>query len=452
MRQRLQNLTLNAKLITLVVAFAGAALLAIVIALLAANEVLVTAGQAVWLLGGLAAVTVAGASVSSFALRGSVGKPLAGAVDDMTVAAEEMRATSTLLARNTGEVSEQLGSTSAAVEQVSSNVSSLATGTEEMSASISEIAEQASTAAQVASEGSQRAESTAEVVQRLSVSSGEIGDAAKLIRSIAEQTNLLALNATIEAARAGSAGKGFAVVAHEVKDLASETSQATERIEETITEVQNAAQEAADAITAITEFMQRVDEGQGAIASAVEEQSATAQEMSRNVNEASVGANDISERTVDVTNESSAASERAETGFRLAEALAGSALKLRRLVGTDGGGGDDPVRAAIAAHGQWKARLEQAAHTGQSEIDPVTARANDRCAFGKWLATVPRDDRVAEVHRLHTRFHELAGEVLDLALRGQRHEAMERLSISSEFAEVSSQLTERLIQWAGRQG
>ena len=446
MLAKLHDLTLNQKLIGAIAVPTGVAVVAVLLALLAVAEVFVAPVGLTTLLGGLGVVAVALAAGIALSLRRSVGRPLAFTSGDLAVGAEEMRAGATLLARDANQVAEQLGSAAAAIEQVSSNVGSLATGTEEMSASIQEITQQASSAANVAREGAAKAEETGDVVRRLSTSSGEIGDAAKLIHSIAEQTNLLALNATIEAARAGEAGKGFAVVAHEVKDLASETAQATERIGETITQVQDAAHETTEAINGIVETIQQINENQSAIASAVEEQSATAEEMTRNVHEASSGASDVSERAANVTAASQSAGERATEAFHTAERLAGTSLQLGNVVG-DTATGDDPVRAAIAAHGMWKARLEEAAHTGRSSFDPVTARANDRCAFGKWLATQPRDQRVEEIAQLHTRFHEEAGGVLELALRGRRDEALARLDVGTTFADISSELTQKLVDW-----
>ena len=170
-------------------------------------------------------------------------------------------------------------------------------------------------------------------VASLGESSAEIGQVIKVITSIAQQTNLLALNATIEAARAGDAGKGFAVVANEVKELAKETARATEDIGRKIEAIQSDTSGAVSAISEISEVIGRISDIQSTIASAVEEQTATTNEISRSVSEAATGANDIAE---DVTRVASAASDTqqgAQTTLQSATDLSGMATELRDLVG-----------------------------------------------------------------------------------------------------------------------
>ena len=211
----------------------------------------------------------------------------------VAAAAEELSASSGQVAAGSEETSTQAGVVAAAAEQVSRNVQAVAAGAEQMGASIREIAQNSSEAAKVAAQATQMASMTNETVAKLGASSQEIGQVVKSINSIAEQTNLLALNATIEAARAGEAGKGFAVVAGEVKELAQETARATEDISRRVEAIQADAASAVTAIGQIGEIISTINDYQLTIASAVEEQTATTNEMSRGVQEAATGSGEI---------------------------------------------------------------------------------------------------------------------------------------------------------------
>ena len=209
--------------------------------------------------------------------------------------AEELTAVSTQMAANAEETSAQANVVSAASEQVSKNVQTVATGVEEMNSSIREIAKNATESARVAGQAVSAAEVANKTISKLGESSSEIGKVIKVITSIAEQTNLLALNATIEAARAGEAGKGFAVVANEVKELAKETAKATEDIGHKIEAIQADTRGAVDSIQQIGKVIAQINDISNTIASAVEEQTATANEMSRNVSEAAKGTAEIAQ-------------------------------------------------------------------------------------------------------------------------------------------------------------
>jgi methyl-accepting chemotaxis protein len=209
--------------------------------------------------------------------------------------AEELETVSDRMSANAEETTAQANVAAAAAEEVSKNVQVVATGTEELNASIKEIAKNAQEAAEVGTNAVQMTASTTATMGKLGASSLEIGNVIKVITSIAQQTNLLALNATIEAARAGEAGKGFAVVANEVKELAKQTAEATEDIGQKVEGIQADTREAVEAIDQISWIISKINDIQNTIASAVEEQTATTNEISRNVTEAAKGAAEIVE-------------------------------------------------------------------------------------------------------------------------------------------------------------
>ncbi len=240
-------------------------------------------------------------------VAGQIGAGLTKFLSDLRTSIASIGQTATRVASSSEELStiaqhmtggaqnaaEQANGVSIASEQVSSNVSIVAASSEEMLASIREISKSASEAARVAKKAVGLADATTQTISELGLSSQEIGKVIKVITSIAQQTNLLALNATIEAARAGEAGKGFAVVANEVKELAKETARATEEISQKIDAIQNDTKAAVKAIGDMSEIINQVDDISSTIASAVEEQTATTNEIGRNVTEAARGTSEI---------------------------------------------------------------------------------------------------------------------------------------------------------------
>ena len=254
------------------------------------------------------------------------------ALEALGSASGQMLNTSDGISKTAARSTEQVKAVAAASEEASSNVQTVASASSQLSASIAEISQQVAKAANIAGRAVEETKQTDGTVQGLAEAAGKIGEVVKLINDIAGQTNLLALNATIEAARAGEAGKGFAVVASEVKSLANQTAKATEDISAQIAAVQAVTKEAVDAIKRIGGTIGEVSNVATSIASAVEEQGAATQEITRNTQEAAKRTKDVSQHIAGVSEGANATGSAAQGVRSAAEQLGDQANRLRAQV------------------------------------------------------------------------------------------------------------------------
>ena len=250
----------------------------------------------------------------------------------LSSAAEELSAVATEMAKNAGMTSEKSNTAAANSEEVSKGVQTVSTNTEEMVSSIKEIARSSAEAANISKEAMTKAKDTNATINQLGEASQEIGNVIKVISSIAQQTNLLALNATIEAARAGDAGKGFAVVANEVKELAKQTAKATEEITNKIGAIQESSKGAVDAIGGISKIIEQINGISMTIAAAVEEQTATTNEVSRVIQESNSAVDGIASIVKSVASAAQESSTGANQTIEAAHGLSQLALKLKELI------------------------------------------------------------------------------------------------------------------------
>ncbi|MDV7341789.1 methyl-accepting chemotaxis protein [Terasakiella sp. A23] len=241
-------------------------------------------------------------------------RQLSAAANSMNQNSQNMN----MLATQVLEESQTVAKTSG---QITGYIGGAASATEELSASIQEISRQVAQSAEISGEAVAEAASMNQVMSSLHSGSRRIGEVINLINIIAEQTNLLALNATIEASRAGEAGKGFAVVASEVKNLATQTTQATDDIGQLIQQIQQEVDQAVHANESITHVIQRIDEISTGISSAVEQQGAATKEISQTVQDAAKGSQQITQSISSVSEVSTKSGQASSDLLNVSESM-----------------------------------------------------------------------------------------------------------------------------------
>ena len=189
--------------------------------------------------------------------------------------------------RSAGYMSKDMSDITVTLDESTENIHLVSAAIEELTSTVTEISETSGKAHRNTEKAKEKMDLLEKEVHELGQAGEDISKVTETIAEISEQVNLLALNATIEAARAGEAGKGFAVVANEIKELAHQTAKAATEIQTRIDQVQSVTKATITGIVEATEIVSQNTDIVATIASAVEEQSATAAEIAQSLSTAS---------------------------------------------------------------------------------------------------------------------------------------------------------------------
>ncbi|MFL0357534.1 methyl-accepting chemotaxis protein [Erythrobacter sp. GH1-10] len=221
-------------------------------------------------------------------------------VNRVTTASSELQVTASRMKETAEQSSQRTTELSQDMNEANSGATAAAAASDEFALSISEISRQAASSSELARQAADATEEADTTISALSASAEEVGNIVELISTIAQRTNLLALNASIEAARGGDAGRGFAVVASEVKELAMQTSRATEQVAEQIRAMQETTGASVSALRSIASQVKKLETTAVSIASAVDQQSVAGQDLARSIDLAARGTEKVAGHVDDV--------------------------------------------------------------------------------------------------------------------------------------------------------
>lgn len=250
-------------------------------------------------------------------------------VNNVAAASSQLKSTADAMEKTAESSATQASRVAQSMQEASSGVTAAAAASDEFALSINEISRQAASSAELARKASESADLADVKMSTLAESATQVGKIVELIQSIARRTNLLALNASIEAARGGEAGRGFAVVASEVKELAAQTSRATEEVAEQIRAMQDSTMDSVQALHSIGTQVEQLETTALSIASAVDQQSLAGQDLARSIDLAARSSGAVSSSISEVRESSLATGAAASQVLGSATDLEAQAATLR---------------------------------------------------------------------------------------------------------------------------